>query len=76
MPEKPLVQMYRSMNSFPGIHPLRERSKIPLTPLRYAQDRLLYISVRSVRYPGYSTGCEKDEQDPVSQLVMTFYDFV
>jgi len=32
MPEKPLVQMYRSMNSFPGIHPLRERSKIPLTP--------------------------------------------
>jgi hypothetical protein len=31
MPGKPFVLMYRSMNGFPGIHPLGDRSKIPLT---------------------------------------------
>ena len=31
--------------------------------------------VRSPRYPGFSTGFERDEQYPISKLFMTFYDF-
>ena len=31
--------------------------------------------VHSPRYPGFSTGFERDEQYPVSKLFMTFYDF-
>jgi hypothetical protein len=40
MPGKPFVLMYRSMNGFPGIHPLGDRSKIPLT--------LLYIRANGI----------------------------
>jgi len=40
MPGKPFVLMYRSMNGFPGIHPLGDRSIIPLS--------LLYIRVNGI----------------------------
>jgi len=40
MPGKPFVLMYRSMNGFPGIHSLGDRSKIPLT--------LLYIRANGI----------------------------
>jgi hypothetical protein len=33
IPGSPFVLMYRSMNGLPGIHPLGERPKLPLTLL-------------------------------------------